>query len=119
MGKEGREENLLQRKIPKTKYKQTSKHQKLNSSTPDAGSRKTENTDFLFISLVPWSYKQAWQKPLVTQTTAYWCPVWGKGLTRTAQWCDAAGHCWFTISLLLLELYTDSPYPATRQPAPC
>lgn len=31
---------------------------------------------------MPWSYKQAWQKPLVTQTTAYWCPVWGKGLTR-------------------------------------
>lgn len=72
-------ENHLQKKTyqkqNKAKQKQTKTqpkpNQSTNSNTPNTLSQKVANMDFLFISLVTWSYKQTWQNPLRTQRTAH------------------------------------------------
>jgi hypothetical protein len=79
--------------------------------------------DFLFISLVTWSYKQTWQTSLRTQnnSTAHW---WAQCKERNHEilgrekydgdWCDAARYSWFTVGLLLPKLYTDLQHSRQR-----
>lgn len=117
--------SYLQRKIPKTKHKQISKQQ--NSTQAHqmlAHDRWRTRVSCLF----PWclghtskhgkSPSQPKQRPTGAQCGERSCTVLAE--TQMVEWCGAAGHCWSTgLDGLLPELYSDSPYSATRRPVPC
>lgn len=66
-GETKKRENHLQKNTYQKKKIKPKPNQTTNSNIPNTLSQKVANMDILFISLVTWSYKQTWQKPLRTQ----------------------------------------------------
>ena len=68
--------------------------------------------DFLFISLVTWSYRRTWQNPPQNPKEQHTdepngrkgADILGGGKTM-AIWRNAARYCWFKINLFIPALY--------------
>lgn len=91
--------SYLQRKIPRTKHKQTSKQQ---NSTQAHQMLAHERWRTWISCLFPWclghtskhgkSPSQPKRRPTGAQCGERSCTVLAE--TQMAEWCDAAGHCW-------------------------